>query len=152
MRLIGVVSCIYCVFSDHQQPRLYNAEWYDYWINLIFIGPCIVIYSYSTTNKMHLLSQTIYSCKTLNTRFGRSFRLSPGAQNCVYSNGMCQTAAATCCYWGWDGMQFLDEFQLIQDTSRQQPGWILPDTVNTVKCSWWWAKTPPKTCRADEEK
>jgi len=26
--------------------------------------PCIVIYSYSTTNKMHLLSQIIYSCKT----------------------------------------------------------------------------------------
>jgi len=30
-----------------------------------FIGPCIVIYSYSTTNKMHLLSQIIYSCKTI---------------------------------------------------------------------------------------
>jgi hypothetical protein len=36
------------------------------WVwNLIFIGPCIVIYSYSTTNKMHLLFQMIYSCKTL---------------------------------------------------------------------------------------
>jgi hypothetical protein len=34
-------------------------------INLIFIGLCIVIYFYSTTNKMHLLSQIIYSCKTL---------------------------------------------------------------------------------------
>jgi len=33
--------------------------------NLIFIGPCIVIYSYSTINEMHLLSQIIYSCKTL---------------------------------------------------------------------------------------
>jgi hypothetical protein len=32
---------------------------------LIFIGPCIVIFSYSTTNKTHLLSQIIYSCKTL---------------------------------------------------------------------------------------
>jgi len=28
-------------------------------LNLIFLGPCIVIYSYSTTNKMHLLSQSI---------------------------------------------------------------------------------------------
>jgi len=28
------------------------------------MGPCIVIYSYSTTNKMHLLSQIIYSYKT----------------------------------------------------------------------------------------
>jgi hypothetical protein len=34
-------------------------------IYLIFIGPCIVIHSHSTTNKMHLLSQIIYSCKTL---------------------------------------------------------------------------------------
>jgi hypothetical protein len=42
-------------------------------------------------------------------------------------------------------------FQLIQDTSRQQPGWTLPDTVNTVKCSWWWAKTLPETCIADLE-
>ena len=35
--------------------------------------------------------------------------------------------------------------------SRQQLGWPLPDTVNTVKCSWWWAKTSPTTCRADLE-
>jgi hypothetical protein len=41
------------------------------------------------------------------------------------------------------------QFQLTQDTSRQQHGWILPDTVTTVKCSWWWAKTSPETCRAD---
>jgi len=32
---------------------------------LIFLSPCIVIYSCSTTNKIHLLSQIIYSCKTL---------------------------------------------------------------------------------------
>ena len=31
-------------------------------------------------------------------------------------------------------------------------GWTLPDTVNTVKCTWWWAKTSPETCRADKEK
>ena len=29
-----------------------------------------------------------------STFFGRSFRLSSGAQNCVYINGICQTAAA----------------------------------------------------------
>jgi len=34
---------------------------------------------------------------------------------------------------------------------RQQLGWTLPDTVNTVKCFWWWAKTSPETCRADLE-
>jgi hypothetical protein len=83
---------------------------------LTFIGPGIVIYSYSKTNKMHLLSQIIYSCKTLymfrtvfpsiisssrlhiqqqtaaatcwkhSTCFGRSFRPSSGAQDCTYSN------------------------------------------------------------------
>jgi hypothetical protein len=41
------------------------------------------------------------------------------------------------------------QFQLIQDTSRQQLVWTLPDTVNTVKCSWWWAKTLPEACTAD---
>ena len=33
--------------------------------------------------------------------------------------------------------------------SRQQLGWILQDTVNTDKCSWWWAKISPEICRAD---
>jgi hypothetical protein len=46
---------------------------------------------------------------------------------------------------------FTDAFQLIQDTNRQQLGWTLPDTVNTVKCSWWWAKISPETRRADFE-
>ena len=32
-----------------------------------------------------------------STCFGRSFRPSSGAQNCVSSNGICQRAAATCC-------------------------------------------------------
>jgi len=32
-----------------------------------------------------------------STCFGRSFCSPSGAQNCVYSNGICQTAAATCC-------------------------------------------------------
>jgi len=26
---------------------------------------------------------------------------------------------------------------------------MLPDAVNTVKCSWWWAKISPETCTAD---
>ena len=37
-----------------------------------------------------------------STCFGRSFRPSSVAQNCVYSNGICQTAAATCCWMRWD--------------------------------------------------
>jgi len=41
------------------------------------------------------------------------------------------------------------QFQLIHDTSRQRHWWLLPDAANTVKCSWWWAKTSPETCGAD---
>jgi hypothetical protein len=71
-------------------------------LNLTFTGLCIVIQSYSTSNKMHLLSQIIILVKR-SISFGRSFRPSSGAQNCVYHNSICQTAAATCCYQGWDG-------------------------------------------------
>jgi len=58
---------------------------------------------------MHLLSQIILVKRF--TSFGRSFRPSSGAQNCVYNNGICQTVAATCCYRGWDD-------HLIPDSSR----------------------------------
>jgi len=39
-------------------------------------------------------------------------------------------------------------FQLFHDTGRQQHMWTTSEGVNTVKCSWWWAKTSPETCRA----
>jgi hypothetical protein len=35
---------------------------------------------------------------------------------------------------------YIVQFQLIRDNSRQQLGWILPDSVNRDKCSWWWEK------------
>ena len=47
--------------SPHNRTNSNNCQL----LNVIFIDPCIVIYSYSTTNKMRLLSQIIYSCKTL---------------------------------------------------------------------------------------
>jgi len=50
-----------------------------------------------------------------------------------------QVAAGWC--HGWV------ETKLIYDTSQQQSGWILPEAVNAVKCSWWWAKTSHETCR-----
>jgi hypothetical protein len=54
-----------------------------------------------------------------------------------------------CGLWGGRHIVHIVHFQLMQDTSWQQLGWILPDTVNTVNRSWWWAKTSPETCRAD---
>ena len=76
-----------------------------------------------------------------STCFRRSFRPSSGAQNCVYSNDICQTAAATCCCWGCYGA----EFHVIPDNSRfmltgcwqacQQPvninAWHIPIIVYT---------------------
>jgi hypothetical protein len=60
---------------------------------MFFDGKITVQVTYSTTNKMHLLSQIIYSCKTLYMFW--SFRPSSGAQNCLYSNGICQNS---CCH------------------------------------------------------
>ena len=52
--------------------------------------------------------------------------------------------AAGWCH-GWDRTAF----HLVRDTGRQQHRWTIPEAANTVKCSWWWAKTSPETCRAD---
>jgi len=43
----------------------------------------------------------------------------------------------------WLYLQYLVVFIQVA-ASRQQLGWTLPDTVNTVKCFWWWAKHRPK--------
>ena len=53
------------------------------------------------------------------------------------------TAAGWC--HGWDGK----EFHLVHDTGRQPHRWTISEDVNTVKCSWRWAKTSPKTCGAN---
>ena len=60
-----------------------------------------------------------------STCFGRSFRPSSGAQNCVYSNGICQTAAAG---------------------SSSCLTYIV--AVYAVLSSWWWTEKPPETCTA----
>ena len=73
-----------------------------------------------------------------STCFGRSFRPLSGAENCVYSNGICRTAAAnhTCCYRGWDG------------TSLAPAVWHIPLRLYAVFSSWWWTERPSETCRA----
>ena len=50
-----------------------------------FIGPCIVIFSYDTTNKMHLFLKLFILVKR-STCFRRSFRPSSGAQNFTCGN------------------------------------------------------------------
>jgi hypothetical protein len=61
---------------------------------LTFIGPCIVIYSYSKTNQMHLFLQLFIPVKHSKC-FGRSFRPSSGAQDCTYNN---RHMSNNCCY------------------------------------------------------
>jgi len=60
MQLQNVCIVMYMLFAWLQQQSVTSPL-----VNLIFIGPCIVINSHSTTNKMHLLSQIVYSCKML---------------------------------------------------------------------------------------
>ena len=60
INIADTCSSVYlCMYSSEAALTKYPV------IYLIFIGLCIVIYLSSTTNKMHLLSQIIYSCKTL---------------------------------------------------------------------------------------
>ena len=59
-----------------------------------------------------------------STCFGRSFRPSSGAQNCVYNNGICQTAAASSSCLTYTV------------------------AVYAVLSSRWWTERPSETCRA----
>ena len=97
-----------------------------------------------TTNKMQLY-RFIYLFLVSSTCFGRCFRPSPGARDCIYSFWYCPPLLLP--VGVMDEMELT--FHIIHDTSRQQYRWTISEAVNTVKCSWWWAKTSPETCRAD---
>jgi hypothetical protein len=96
---VNILDITPCCLTVHYLNISLNVS---KWIISIFCPTLYDEYSYSTTNKMRLLCQIIYSCTTLY--MFRPFRPLSGAQNCVYSNGICQTAAVTYCYRGWDAM------------------------------------------------
>jgi len=94
-----------------------------------------------------------------STCFGRCFRPPSEAPDWIYSIWYCspkllpagvpnelKLSYANCEACIARLTIYIVQFQLPRDTSRQELGWTLPDTVNSVKCSWWWAKTSPETC------
>jgi len=120
------------------------------------------------TNKMHYIRRLIYYSKSALHVSGDVFAHHREHLTAFTVSG---SVHPSCCRlvsrmsWNWT-MQivlcrlwgvctrltiYIVLFQLIRDTSRQQLGWTLPDTVNTVKCSRWRAKTSPETCTADLE-
>jgi hypothetical protein len=71
--------------------------------------------------------------------FRRSFRPSSGAQNCIYSNSICQTAAA-----------IGDEMSSISSAIATGGSSCLTYTVAVyaVLSSWWWMERPSEIWRA----
>ena len=143
--------------------------------DLTFMGPCIVSIFQYISNKMQRYAVYLYLAPALHVSSGTSTqhreRIQLYLQHLVFVTPLLLSAAIVeelelvwvCCEWRTPPTAHSDRFQLlytrftnhivqfqfIQDTNRQQLGWILSDIVNTVKCSWWWAKTSPETRRAD---
>jgi len=109
--------------------------------HLIFIGPCIVIYATVVQPKGCNCYFKLFIIVKRSTRFGRSFCPSSGAQNCVYNNDMCQTAAAI-----KDEMELRSILSLITAGSSSCLTHIV--AVYAVSSSWWWKERPSETCRA----
>ena len=84
--LIYILCYLYLpfTFSFIRLTIMHCTKDYSY-LNLMFIGPCIIIYSYSTPNKMRLFLKLFILVKP-SACFRHSFRPSSGAQNWTYGN------------------------------------------------------------------
>ena len=89
MSWVPVSTWIIGILTEIFQDFLQNIE-----THLTFMGPCIVTYSYSTTNKMHLFIKLFILVKR-STCFGQFFCPLSGAQNCTYSD---RHMSNSCCY------------------------------------------------------
>jgi hypothetical protein len=95
-----------CLYFHHVNYRIYFIICKFIPMNLTFISPCIVIYSYSETNNLHLFLKLFILVKTLHFSDG----LSGHPQELKTTNtatDICQTADATCCYWGQVGTPWI---------------------------------------------
>jgi hypothetical protein len=90
-----------------------------------------------TINKMQLFLICLFL--VCSTCFGRLFRPSSGAHDCIYSFSYCPPIPLLAGIV--DEMELssivdeTEEFHLIHDTSQQQYRWTIPEAVNTVMCS-----------------
>ena len=83
----------------------------------------------------------IYLFLISSTCFGQWLRPSSGALDCIYSFWYCPTILMLA--------GVIDEMELTYSQFHLIHQWTVSEAVNTVKCSLWWAKTSPETCRAD---
>jgi hypothetical protein len=75
------------IFANILWKTLFEKMWNKSY--LTFMGPCIVIYFYSKTNKMHLLASTRWKCSSISCPLASSQRTSMTyTWRCMYSLGL----------------------------------------------------------------
>jgi len=151
----------------------WNTQFVDYFVildlNIEKKWWCFSVPTVQPTRRTSYLK--LFILEKRSTYFRLSLRPSSGAQNCAYSNGICQTAAATCCHL----YMFRTVFPSIIRSSKlriQQlymsnsccylllsgMRWIAGGisscltytvAVYAVLSSWWWTGRPSETCRGD---
>jgi len=103
--------------------------------SLTFVGPCIVIYSYSKTNQMRNISNlfyfgtTLYMFRTLSPSIIRSLKLC--IQHKVYVKQVLLARGES----------------LVPASKQPQNLYDIPNAVCTLLDSWWWTERPSETCR-----
>ena len=103
------------------------------------------------TNKMQLYRLSYYSLSALHVS-GDVFAHHQEHLTVFKASGSIHTSCCRLVSWmSWNWTMWIVRRVYTRLTIHivQQLGWIISDAVNTVKCSWWWAKTSPETCRAD---
>jgi hypothetical protein len=93
------------------------------WIyTMIFVVLCIMISFMKMTNKMQLCRRIYYSLAALHV-LSNIFAHHQEHLNCIYS------------FWYYMHMLLPVEFQLSQDTHRQQHTYVIPEAVIQFRCS-----------------
>jgi len=106
------------------------------YIDLTFIGPCIVIYFYSKTNEMHQIRRFILF-------YNSTLHVSGGL---FVHHQESKTVHSIKCMLNRFCWRFASGKVLASKPSAESV-WHIPDSVCTVLDSWWWTERPSQTCR-----